>query len=61
MDVIKPDIIFALPGINPGLMTKVVDLLVTERKYILLDMEVVIENAIKRGTYMGKKFASCTQ
>lgn len=51
--------IFALPGINPDLRTKLIGELVSKRGYIHLDVDYVIKNAIERGTELGKKFSQC--
>lgn len=56
--VLKPEVIFALPGINPDLMNSLINNLVSEEKYIHLDMNRIVEFAKKRGTAMGKRFAA---
>ena len=57
VNVLKPEVIFALPGINPKLMNSLIGNLVKERSYIHLDMDAIIKHAMKRCTEMGEKFA----
>ena len=56
IDNLKPEVIFALPGINPELCQKLIGNLKTERGYIHLDMDYIKDCAVKRGTEMGQRF-----
>ena len=53
----KPEVIFALPGINPELMASLIENLKSERGYIHLDMNSIIKFAKKRNTEMGKRYS----
>ena len=55
--MLKPEVIFALPGINPELMDSLIENLKTERDYIHLDMDCIIKYAKERNTEMGQRYA----
>lgn len=56
--MLKPEVLFALPGINPDLMNSLIGNLVKDRGYIHLDVKKLVEFAKKRNTCMGKKFTA---
>ena len=53
MEVLKPEVIFALPGVNLELRDKLVKELVDTKGYIHLDVDFIIKTAIERGTELG--------
>jgi len=56
VNVLKPEVIFALPGINPELRSRLIKELIAKSGYIHLDVDFIIKNAVERGTELGKKF-----
>jgi len=44
--VLKPEVIFALPGMYPELRAKLIKELVAKSGYIHLDVDYVIQNAV---------------
>ena len=61
VETLKPEVIFALPGIAPLKMQEMIENLVAERHYIHIDVKEAIDNAIKRGTVTGKAFEKALQ